>query len=58
MGPAFVTELRLKPDGGDRRRHVLELRIETTPGRQGSSPGPNPTEFDLLACDLTLLDPK
>ena len=28
MGPAFVTELRLKPDGGDRRRHVLELRIE------------------------------
>ena len=28
MSPAFATELRLKPDGGDRRRHVLELRIE------------------------------
>ena len=36
---------------------MIENR-ETTRGRQGSSPGPNPTEFDLLSCDLTLLDPK
>ena len=36
---------------------MIENR-ETTRGHQGSSPGPNPTEFDLLSCDLTLLDPK
>jgi len=58
MGPASVTEPGLKPDGGYRRRRVLIENRETTRGRQGSSPGPNPTEFDLLSCDLTLLDPK
>jgi len=58
MGPAIVTEPGLKSDGGYRRRRVVIENRETTRGRQGSPPGPNPTKFDLLSCDLTLFDPK